>query len=363
MRRFLATAVLAPRCALSGLGLWFAFIATGPVDARAAGRPDAGVTAGRVQPPAQPVVPAAIAAPKGALLIARLHATGVQIYNCAASVAGSVPGTAAATPSYAWTLKAPEATLTDAAGALAARHGAGPTWTSVDGSAVVGKKLAQADAPASDAIPWLLVRATSTSGKGIFTGVTFIQRVATSKGKAPASGCDAKSVAAEVRVDYSADYAFYKGGEAEQPVLAVGTPAPTFTVLAHDGHTVVLDALKGKYVVLYFYPKDETSGCTKEACEFRDNWSKLQKLGVAVFGVSTQDNVSHRAFAEKYKLPFRLLPDEKGEIAAKYLVPVDGGKAKRTTYLIGKDGRIAHVWTNVDPVGHAGQILREIGPG
>jgi thioredoxin-dependent peroxiredoxin len=363
MQRFLGTAVRARRCAPSGLALWLGLAVTGPVVALAAGRPDAGVVATSAQPPAPPDVPAVIAAPKGAMLTARLHATGVQIYTCAPSVPGAVPGTVVATPSYAWTLKAPEAALTDAAGALAARHSAGPTWTSVDGSAVVGKKLAQSDAPAADAIPWLLVRATATSGTGIFTGVTFIQRVATSKGKPPASGCDAKSVGAEARVDYTADYAFYKSGAPEQQVLAVGTPAPAFKVVAHDGHTVTLGELKGKYVVLYFYPKDETAGCTKEACEFRDNWSKLQKLGVAVFGVSTQDNASHRAFAEKYKLPFPLLPDEKGELAAKYLVPVDGGKAKRTTYLIGKDGRIAHVWTNVNPVGHAGEILREIGPG
>ena len=227
---------------------------------------------------------------------------------------------------------------------------------------MVGKKIAQFDAPAGDAIPWLLLRATGTSGAGVFSDVTFIQRLATSKGKPPASGCDARTAGAETRASYAADYAFYKGGVAEpQKVLAVGALAPQFEALAHDGHTVALDRLKGRFVVLYFYPKDDTPGCTKEACEFRDNWTKLQKLGVAVFGVSTQDNVSHQAFAQKYRLPFPLLPDGKGELAAKYLVPVDGGKAKRTTYLIGKDGRIVHVWTNVTPVGHAAEILREIG--
>src|SRR4029453_19003670 len=105
-------------------------------------------------------------------------------------------------------------------------------------------------------------------------------------------------------------------------LLPVGSPAPTFTAVAHDGQKVDLAKLKGKYVVLYFYPKDDTPGCTKEACDIRDNWTKMQKAGVAVFGVSTQDNTSHKAFAEKYKLPFPLLPDEKGEIAAKYKVPV-----------------------------------------
>jgi thioredoxin-dependent peroxiredoxin len=143
-------------------------------------------------------------------------------------------------------------------------------------------------------------------------------------------------------------------------LLAVGTPAPLFTAVAHDGQPVDLAKLKGRYVVLYFYPKDDTPGCTKEACDFRDNWTKLQKQGVAVFGISTQDNTSHKAFASKYSLPFPLLPDDKGEIAAKYKVPVDNGKAKRITYLVGKNGKIEHVWPQVNPVGHAGEILAQL---
>ena len=144
-------------------------------------------------------------------------------------------------------------------------------------------------------------------------------------------------------------------------LLPVGAPAPTFTAVAHDGQKVDLAKLKGKNVVLYFYPKDDTPGCTKEACDIRDNWTKMQKAGVVVFGVSTQDNSSHKAFAEKYKLPFPLLPDDKGEIAAKYKVPVVDGKARRITYLIGKDGKIKHVWPKVTPVGHASEILNEVG--
>jgi peroxiredoxin Q/BCP len=143
-------------------------------------------------------------------------------------------------------------------------------------------------------------------------------------------------------------------------LLAVGAPAPAFTAVAHDGQKVDLATLKGKTVVLYFYPKDDTPGCTKEACDFRDNWSQLQKQGVVVLGVSTQGNASHKTFADKYRLPFPLLPDDKGEIAAKYKVPVEGGKAKRITYLIGKDGRVQHVWPQVNPVGHAGEILAQI---
>ena len=143
-------------------------------------------------------------------------------------------------------------------------------------------------------------------------------------------------------------------------LLPVGAPAPTFTTVAHDGQKVDLAKLKGKDVVLYFYPKDDTPGCTKEACDFRDSWTKLQKAGVVVFGVSTQDNTSHKAFAEKYKLPFPLLPDDKGEIAAKYKVPVVDGKARRITYLIGKDGKVKHVWPKVTPVGHSAEILAQI---
>jgi peroxiredoxin Q/BCP len=145
-------------------------------------------------------------------------------------------------------------------------------------------------------------------------------------------------------------------------LLPLGSTAPDFSTVAHDGTKVELSKLKGKWVVLYFYPKDDTAGCTKEACDFRDNWATLQKKGVAVFGVSTQDNGSHKAFAQKYSLPFPLLPDDKGEIAGKYKVPIVGGVARRITYLIGKDGKIAHEWPAVNPVGHAGEILAQIQP-
>jgi peroxiredoxin Q/BCP len=143
-------------------------------------------------------------------------------------------------------------------------------------------------------------------------------------------------------------------------LLPVGAPAPEFNAVSHDGQKVDLARLKGKYVVLYFYPKDDTPGCTKEACDFRDSWARLQKAGVTVLGVSTQDSSSHKAFADKYKLPFALIPDDKGELAARYKVPVVDGKARRITYLIGKDGKIKHVWPKVTPVGHAAEILSEV---
>ena len=158
--------------------------------------------------PAGPDVPAAIRVPAGAKLVEKLHATGAQVYGCAA-----------ADGKYAWTLKRPDATLTDAKGAEAGKHGAGPSWTAKDGSSVTGAKVAQADAPGGDAVPWLLLRATSNAGKGQFSQVSFVQRLATKGGKAPATGCDAAHDGKELRVDYSADYYFYTGGaaRAEKP--------------------------------------------------------------------------------------------------------------------------------------------------
>ena len=149
----------------------------------------------------------------------------------------------------------------------------------------------------------------------------------------------------------------HHGGE----LLSPGAPAPDFAVTAHDGHRVALAELRGRYVALYFYPKDDTPGCTKEACGFRDAAKPLEEAGVVVLGVSEQGAESHVAFAEKYHLPFPLLPDERGEIAAAYHVPVTVGFAKRVTYLIGKDGRIERVWPSVTPTGHAQEILAAVG--
>jgi peroxiredoxin Q/BCP len=140
-------------------------------------------------------------------------------------------------------------------------------------------------------------------------------------------------------------------------LLPVGSPAPAFSAVAHNGDKVDLGKLKGKPVVLYFYPKDDTPGCTKQACDIRDNWEKLKKAGVLIYGVSTQDNTSHKAFAEKYKLPFPLIPDENGELARKFGVPVVNGKAQRVSYLIDKDGKVKYVWPKASTVGHANEIM------
>jgi hypothetical protein len=153
---------------------------------------------------AAPKVPPALAVPatpKGpAKVVAHFHGVGAQVYACTA---------AAGTTTYAWTLQRPDAALLDQKGGPAGTHGAGPIWTAKDGSTVTGKKIAQADAPAADAIPWLLLKADKTTGDGIFSKVTYLQRVATNKGKPPATRCDATTPKTETRVDYSADYYFY----------------------------------------------------------------------------------------------------------------------------------------------------------
>ena len=117
---------------------------------------------------------------------------------------------------------------------------------------------------------------------------------------------------------------------------------------------------RGKWVVLYFYPKDDTSGCTKEACEIRDSWKALQDAGVVVYGVSTDDNTSHTAFAQKYHLPFQLLPDNDGVITKAYGVPTHLGMAKRVTFIIDRQGKIAKVFPDVNPAGHAAEILAAV---
>jgi thioredoxin-dependent peroxiredoxin len=143
----------------------------------------------------------------------------------------------------------------------------------------------------------------------------------------------------------------------EGGLVKEGSVAPAFDVVAHNGERVTLAALKGKPVVLYFYPKDDTPGCTKEACEFRDVWSLFQRAGATVLGVSTDDSQSHVKFAEKYHLPFLLLPDPDGSIAKAYGVPLRLGTAKRVTFLIDAQGKVAKVFPDVTPKGHAEQIL------
>ena len=147
-------------------------------------------------------IPEALRPPAGQVLALEAHATGVQIYECKA---------AKDDPSqFSWTLKAPEANLKDPSGKPVGKHYAGPTWEASDGSKVMGEMVAKSDAPVAGAIPWLLLRAKSTSGSGIFSSIASIQRLKTSGGAAPAIGCDSSQSGKESRVPYSAVYRFYK---------------------------------------------------------------------------------------------------------------------------------------------------------
>jgi thioredoxin-dependent peroxiredoxin len=140
-------------------------------------------------------------------------------------------------------------------------------------------------------------------------------------------------------------------------LAAEGSPAPPIEATAHDGTHVSMNALKGKPVVVYFYPKDDTPGCTKEAGEIRDLYEKIQQTGAVVLGVSTDDNTSHAAFATKYNLPFMLLPDKDAAIAKAFGVPLRMGTAKRVTFVIDRAGKIAKVFPEVNPTGHGAEIL------
>lgn len=143
-------------------------------------------------------------------------------------------------------------------------------------------------------------------------------------------------------------------------ILAVGAPAPPIVATAHDGTSLDLAALRGKPVVLYFYPKDETPGCTKEACAFRDAWDELAKTGVVLIGISSDTLDSHRKFAEHHKLPFHLVSDESGAIAKAYGVPSTAGFLARQTFVIDKEGRIAKEYRSVDVSKHAAEVLADL---
>ena len=147
-------------------------------------------------------------------------------------------------------------------------------------------------------------------------------------------------------------------------MLKEGTTAPAFKTTDANGETVSLKDLRGQKVVLYFYPKDDTPGCTKEACSFRDDFAKFKKRGIAVLGVSPDSEKSHKKFETKYKLPFTLLADTDHAIAESYGV---WGEKKfmgrtytgvhRTTFLIDEKGKIKKVFEKVKPEDHASEVL------
>ena len=146
-----------------------------------------------------------------------------------------------------------------------------------------------------------------------------------------------------------------------------GEKAPDFTLPADDGTKIKLSALRGKPVVLYFYPRDDTPGCTREACSFRDRSQELAKLGAAVLGVSPDDLPSHVKFRDKYQLNFPLLADTQHKVAEKYGAwreKVRFGKKsmgiQRSTFLIDADGVIRGIWKSVNVDGHDEQVIKAL---
>jgi peroxiredoxin Q/BCP len=150
--------------------------------------------------------------------------------------------------------------------------------------------------------------------------------------------------------------------------VAEGRPAPDFTLTSDSGEPVTLSALEGTPVVLYFYPKDDTPGCTTQACAIRDAWGEFERAGALVLGVSPDDEASHVKFKEKYDLPFTLLADTEHAVAEQYGVWVEKtyqGKTymgvDRSTFVIGADGNVAKVFLKVKPDEHADQVLDALG--
>jgi peroxiredoxin Q/BCP len=150
----------------------------------------------------------------------------------------------------------------------------------------------------------------------------------------------------------------------ERAVIEEGTPAPDFTLQSDSGESVTLSELRGKPVVLYFYPKDDTPGCTTQACGIRDAYGEFQRAGAVVLGVSPDDETSHVKFREKYELPFTLLADPDHAVADQYGVWGEKSYAGKTylgvhrsTFVIDADGTVKKVMHDVKPATHADDVL------
>jgi thioredoxin-dependent peroxiredoxin len=146
-------------------------------------------------------------------------------------------------------------------------------------------------------------------------------------------------------------------------VVEEGKPAPDFELQSDEAATVRLSELRGKPVVLYFYPKDDTPGCTAQACGIRDAWSEFQRAGAEVFGISADTQASHERFKSKYSLPFTLLADPERLLAEPYGVGREGKSSyERSTFVIDADGNVARIMRRVNPDRHADEVLTALAP-
>ena len=144
----------------------------------------------------------------------------------------------------------------------------------------------------------------------------------------------------------------------EGAVLREGDPAPDFTLESDAGERVTLSSLRGRPVVLYFYPKDDTPGCTRQACGIRDAWADFQRAGAEVFGISADTQRSHERFKSKYTLPFTLLADPEHRLGEPYGVAQEGKNSyERSTFVIDADGNVTRVLRRVNPDSHTDDVL------
>jgi peroxiredoxin Q/BCP len=158
-----------------------------------------------------------------------------------------------------------------------------------------------------------------------------------------------------------------KAAPVVESFLKIGQKAPSFTLMNHSGQKVSLKDFAGKKLVIYFYPKDDTPGCTKESCDFRDQFESVKKSGAAVIGVSKDSVASHLKFKTKYSLPFDLLSDEEGKMCEAYGVwkekSMYGRKymgIERSTFIIDEAGKIAKIFPKVSVTGHVDEVLKDL---
>jgi thioredoxin-dependent peroxiredoxin len=144
-------------------------------------------------------------------------------------------------------------------------------------------------------------------------------------------------------------------------VIEEGKPAPDFELETDSGETVKLSDLRGRPVVLYFYPKDDTPGCTRQACGIRDAWTEFQRAGAEVYGISADTQDSHERFRSKYSLPFTLLADPDNKLAEPYGVGREGKRSyERSTFVIDADGNVKRIMRRVNPDRHADEVLEAL---